>query len=93
MLIYIIDLPDTIAAIMKIFADDAKIYRSISIVEYVQEVQVRVDQSETWAEIWEMFFNLQKCKHLHVGSRCQPTTYTMKSKKEQIETENVSSEK
>ena len=57
-LIYINDLPDTIAAIMKLFADGAKINRSISTVEHVQEVQVSVDQSETCAEIWEMFFFL-----------------------------------
>ena len=29
-LIYFNDLPDTIAAIMKLFADDAKVYRSTS---------------------------------------------------------------
>ena len=77
-LIYINDLPDTLAAIMKLFADDhAKIYRSISTVEHVQEIQISVDQSETWADIWEMFFNLKKCKNLHIGSRYQPTTYTI----------------
>ena len=88
-LIYINDLPDTIVAIMKLFADDAKIYRSISTVEHEQEVQVSVNQSETWAEIWEMFFNLKKCKHLHIGSRYQPTTYTIKSGQEQIEIEKL----
>ena len=92
-LVYINDLPDTIVAIMKLFADDAKIYRSISTVEHVQEIQVSVDQSETWAEMWEMVFNLKKCKHLHIGSRYQPTTYTMKSGQEQIEIEKVSNEK
>lgn len=67
--IYINYLPDTIAAIMKLFANDAKIYRSISTVEHEQEVQISVDQSEMWAEIWEMFCNLKKCKHLQIGSR------------------------
>ena len=37
-LIYINDLPDTIAAIIKLFADDVKVYRSISTVENVNEV-------------------------------------------------------
>ena len=40
-----------------------------------------------------MVFNLKKCKHLHIGSRYQPTIYTMKSEQEQIEIEKVSSEK
>ena len=43
-LIYINDLPDTIAAIIKLFADDAKVYRSISTVENVNEVQNSVNQ-------------------------------------------------
>ena len=33
--IYINDLPDTIAAIIKLFANDANVYRSISTVENV----------------------------------------------------------
>ena len=56
-LIYINDLPDTIAAIIKLFADDAKVYRSISTVENVNEVQNSVVKS--WADIWEMLFNLK----------------------------------
>ena len=59
-LIYINDLPDTIAAIIKLFADDAKVYRSISTVENVNEVQNSVNQSKSWADIWEMLFNLKK---------------------------------
>ena len=57
-LIYINDLPDTIAAIIKLFADDAKVYRSISTVEIVN-VQNSVNQSKSWADIWEMLFNLK----------------------------------
>ena len=58
-LIYINDLPDTIAAIIKLFADDAKVYRSISTVENVNEVQNSVNQSKSWADIWEIIFNLK----------------------------------
>ena len=50
---------DTIAAIMKFFADDAKVYRRISTVENVPEVQNSVEQSETWSDILEMLFNLK----------------------------------
>ena len=92
-LIYINDLPDTIAAIIKLFADGAKVYRSISTVENVNEVQNSVNQSNSWADIWEMLFNLKKCKHLHIGARQQPATYTMNSGQEQYEIEKVSSEK
>ena len=38
-LVYIIDLRDAITVILKLFADDAKVYRSISEVEHVYQVQ------------------------------------------------------
>ena len=71
-LIYINDLPDIIAAIIKLFADDAK-YRSISTVENVNEVQNSVNQSKSWADIRKMLFNLKKCKHLQ-AYWCPTTT-------------------
>ena len=58
-LIYINDLPDTIAVIIKCFADDAKVDRNISTIENVNEVQNSVNQSKSWADIWEMLFNLK----------------------------------
>ena len=59
----------------------------------MNEVQNSVNQSKSWADIWEMLFNLKKCKHLHIGARQQPATYTMNSGQEQYEIEKVSSEK
>ena len=61
-LIYVNDLPDTIVAIMKLFADDAKVYISFSTVENVHEVQNSLNQSESWADIWEMLFKLKTNK-------------------------------
>ena len=37
LLLYITDLPEVITAIMNLFADDAKINKSISTVQYVNE--------------------------------------------------------
>ena len=53
-----------------------KIYRSISAAkkdENVREVQSSVDQSEVWANIWEMLFHLKKCNiYLLVLDSIQP---------------------
>ena len=92
-LIYINDLPEVITVIMKLFADDAKVYRTISSVEHVCQVQFSVDEAVTWSNIWEMLFNFKKCKHLHTGSRQDSVTYTMDSGQDVIEIENVTSEK
>ena len=92
-LIYINDLPEVITVLMKLFADDAKVYRSIADVQHVNQVQISVDKAVTWTNIWEMLFNFKKCKHLHIGSRTDPATYTMNSGTETIEIEKVNCEK
>ena len=58
-LIYINDLPEVISTIMKLFADDPKIYRSISTIQHVEQLQLSVDEAVAWADIWEMFHNLK----------------------------------
>ena len=39
------------------------------------------------------FFNLKKCKHLHIGTRQEPASYQMKCGQEITNIEKVSSEK
>ena len=45
-----------------------------------------------WADIWRMLFNIVKCHHLHIGKHDSGTTYTMKSKDQEIEIEKVNNE-
>ena len=78
---------------MKLFADDAKVYKSISSVNHVHQVQSSVDEAVTWSNIWEMLFNFKKCKHLHIGSRYDSVTYKLDSEQGVIEIEKVTSEK
>ena len=78
---------------MKLFADDAKFYRSVTNQEHVEQVQYNVNEAVTLTNIWEMLFNFKKCKHLHIGSRTDPATYTMNTGHETIEIEKVTSEK
>ena len=92
-LIYINDLHEVITVIMKLFADVAKVYRSLSSVDHVHQVQSSVDEAVTWFNIWEMLFNFNKCKHLHIGSRHDSVTYTIDSGQGAIEIEKVTSEK
>ena len=75
--------------ILKLFADDAKFYRSISSVIHVHQVQCKVDEAVTWSNIWEMLFTFKRCKHLHIGSRHDSITYTMDSGQCVIEIEKV----
>lgn len=92
-LIYINDLPEVIPAITKLFADDAKIYRSISTIQHVDQIQLSIDEAVAWAGSWEMFFNIKKCKHLHIGKRQESAKYKMKCGQESVNIEEVTSEK
>ena len=84
---------DAITVLMKLFADDAKVYRSITNVRHVNQVQTSVDNAVTWTNIWEMMFNFKKCKHLHIGSRTIPANYTINSGQDTEEIEKVSYKK
>ncbi|MEW8547738.1 MAG: reverse transcriptase family protein, partial [Candidatus Thiodiazotropha sp.] len=92
-LIYINDLPEVISAITKLFADDAKIYRSIATNQHIAQVQLSVDEAVAWADTWEMFFNFKKCKHLHIGTRQDPAIYKMKCGQESFSIEKCTSER
>ena len=54
-----------------------KFYRSVTNQEQVEQVQYSVNEAVTWTNIWEMLFSFKKFKHLHIGSRTDPATYTM----------------
>ena len=58
--IYINDLPDVIQCCIRLFADDSKIYCRVSRIEHVEILQSCLNKAVTWADIWEMFFNLLK---------------------------------
>ena len=92
-LIFINDLPEVVTAVIKLFADDAKIYRGISTMEHAYHLQSSIDNAVIWADQWKMFYNFEKCKHLHIGSRNEDIKYTMNTGQEVIEIETVTSER
>ena len=66
-LIYINHLPGAMSCLIKLFADDAKLYSTVENDEKELALQNQVTRSENWAAIWKMFFNILKCHHLHIG--------------------------
>ena len=66
-LIYINDLPSVVRCLIKLFADDAKLYQIIRRNQDRVELQGDISNSKDWSIIWKMFFNIKKCKHMHVG--------------------------
>ena len=91
-LVYINDLPDVMNC-LKLFADDGKIYSFIKAIQDEKRLQANVRKSEDWAELWDMFYNNKKCKHMRIGKGQPAEPYTMRSGQELTEIEQVKSEK
>ena len=76
-MIFINDLPSVIQAFKKLFADYAKVYQIVTCMVEVSQLQSTLNNSVDWAELWQMFFNFKKCKHIHLGCHDMNQTYTM----------------
>ena len=91
-LIFIIDLPNVIKWLIKLFADDAELYQIIKSNQDKEDLQGDVRNSEEWAVIWKMFLNTKKCKHMHLGLDIA-SSYYMSSATGNLEREKVKEEK
>ncbi|XP_065645292.1 uncharacterized protein LOC136075783 [Hydra vulgaris] len=65
--LFINDLPDNITSQFKLYADDSKIMNMIKSNEDMLALQSDIDQAIKWSHKWLMFFNVEKCKTMHVG--------------------------
>ncbi|MEW8545255.1 MAG: reverse transcriptase family protein [Candidatus Thiodiazotropha sp.] len=92
-LIFINDLPEVLSCLVKFYADDAKIYSPIKVVDDEMRLQANIHNAEIWAETWKMFFNAKKCKHMRIGKGQPDHPYTMTSNQVVSNIEQVTSEK
>lgn len=79
-LVYINDLPDVVSNIVKLFADDSKVYRVISNPEDCSSLQEDLDSLQQWSEQWLLRFNVEKCKCMHLGKANPHHEYEMDNK-------------
>ena len=61
----------------QLFADDAKIFRSVCSSEDNRKLQCDLDKLSDWAEKWQFYFNTDKCKCLHIGRTNKRQVYEM----------------
>jgi hypothetical protein len=92
-LVFINDLPDQLDCLIKLFADDAKLYSIVQTPEHASNLQRNLTMAEDWALRWKMYFNHKKCKHLPIGSKSIESTYTMHHNGEIHTLEQVEKEK
>ena len=87
--LFINDLPDMIASTAKIFADDTKLFRTVTSDHDYNTLQEDLYKLSEWATKWNMQFNYEKCKVLHLGNTNQRLSYKM----DNIVLEQTSAEK
>jgi len=74
---YINDMPDLLDSLIKIFADDTKIYTSVENDENCLHLQTNLDRLVKWSQDWQLIFNSKKCKVLHIGKKNSQHEYIM----------------
>ena len=73
--IFINDLPEMININCQVFADDTKIYDDSS---NSMKIQEDLFNMQKWTEKWNLYFNVAKCKVMHVGKKNPQYEYYMK---------------
>ena len=70
-IIYINDLPDKVEgrAMMSLYADDAKLYRTIKTRNDSQELQMALNGVKDWCDKWLLKLNVNKCKYLTIHGK------------------------
>ena len=79
-LIYINDLDEDVKCKISKFAEDTKIANRVISLSQQQELQNDLNTLGEWAVDSQMFFNVNKCKVLHIGKRNVQDNYTMNGK-------------
>lgn len=79
-LIFINDLDEDIVSWILKFADDTKIFGEVADSVTRDQLQADLNKLTLWSERWQMKFNVDKCKVMHIGSKNQNSTYMMNGK-------------
>ena len=66
-IIYINDIDDCVAGRILKFADDTKIYHTMYSEEDVRALQLDLCNVVEWSKEWQMLFNADKCRVIHMG--------------------------
>lgn len=76
-LIYINDLDCNLTAKVNKFADDTKLGNTVDNPEEIEMLQFDLDKLFSWAQDWQMQFNIDKCAVIHLGHNNSFNEYKM----------------
>jgi ribonuclease P/MRP protein subunit RPP40 len=76
-LTYINDIDSAVSSLIKKFADDTKLYRTIACQDDAVRLQTDLHNLLDWSADWQMLFNARKCKVIHLGYSNEKHNYYM----------------
>jgi len=79
-LFYINDLVDGLECPILLFADDAKIFKTIKSQDDVDMLRRDMLKIERWSEKWLLTFNEEKCATMHIGKNNLKADYTINNR-------------
>ena len=79
--LFVNDMPDVCRSMCQLFADDAKIFRSVCTTDDIIKLQDDLNKLTEWSAKWQLPFNIGKCKSLHIGRNNQHHIYEMNGHK------------
>lgn len=81
-LIYINDMPNTLASKTRLFADDTIVYFTINSQTDCSTLQSDLNKLQKWEDEWLMSFNPDKCEIIHISRKKKPIKfeYTLHNK-------------
>ena len=74
-----------------LFADDTKLSNRVPDID--NKIQQDLDLLCRWSEVWQLRFNADKCKVMHIGKQQQPQDYYMNTELGRVKLEVVHIEK
>jgi ribonucleases P/MRP protein subunit RPP40 len=78
---YINCMPESVSSFLYMYADDTKVFRRVDVDGATGELQMDLDRLVEWSEKWQLHFNVEKCKIMHIGgSRNERAGYRMATK-------------
>ena len=80
-IIYINDLDLGLISKISKFADDTKMGVNANDKESIKQLQIDLDKIGEWSQKWQMPFNVEKCKVMHIGYKNTNADYSLLGKK------------
>ena len=75
---FINDLPEVVSSVCSMYADDTKVYNTVKDASNKAQLQDDLDSLVNWADTWQLRFNADKCKVLHLGKNNEQQDYSMR---------------